>query len=187
MDPRNEKFLTLADGRTLAFSIFGSSSAESTIFYFHGFPSSQFEAQLVHYAAVRHNVKIISASRPGFAKSSYDPNRTLLDWPTDVLALADHLRVPRFGVLGVSGGGPYAFACLERIPPERLAAAGIVCGLYPPSLGYSGMMMTTRVLFAVSPWLPGLIALVANYQFGRMKAAEDAAFAKDGTPGRSCR
>jgi pimeloyl-ACP methyl ester carboxylesterase len=48
-----------------------------------------------------------------------------------VTELADALRVDRFAVLGISGGGPYAAACAFKIP-ERLIATAIVCGMGPP-------------------------------------------------------
>jgi pimeloyl-ACP methyl ester carboxylesterase len=51
-----------------------------------------------------------------------------LDWPQDILALADDLKITEFGVVGMSGGGPYATACAYAIP-ERLTYVGIVCGL----------------------------------------------------------
>jgi pimeloyl-ACP methyl ester carboxylesterase len=47
-----------------------------------------------------------------------------------VIALADHLGLARFSVLGYSGGGPYAAACALKIP-ERLTRVGIVSGTAP--------------------------------------------------------
>jgi pimeloyl-ACP methyl ester carboxylesterase len=41
------------------------------------------------------------------------------------------LRIDRFAVLGISGGGPYAAACAFKIP-GRLSATGIVSGMGPP-------------------------------------------------------
>lgn len=183
MASTDEEFLILPDGRTLAYSIFGSSSAETTMFYFHGFPATHWEGLFFHSAALRNDIRLISASRPGFGKSSHDPNRTLLDWPADVLALADHLNVQRFGIVGASGGAPYVFACLKQMPLGRLAAAGVVGGLFPPSVGWSDMPLFTRGFFIIAPWLPGLIAWAVNYQLRKMRAAEDAALAKDGTYG----
>ncbi len=44
--------------------------------------------------------------------------------------LADALRIERFAVAGVSGGGPFALACAWRIP-ERLTSVGIFAGVGP--------------------------------------------------------
>jgi len=47
------------------------------------------------------------------------PGRSILDFPADVAALADHLGCPRFAVLGYSGGGPYALAAGYAMPDRR--------------------------------------------------------------------
>lgn len=178
MDIPKTQFLNLPNDRKVAYAEFGSPSSQTTLFYFHGFPSCHVEALGFQPTALKHNVRIISITRPGYGQSTDVPNRTLLDWPDDVLNLADHLKVQRFGVMGVSGGGPYAFACLKKIPPERLIAAGIVCGMYPATLGLSGMLMSVRMLLNVSAWAPSLVAWISNWQMGKIKAAEEAS--KDG-------
>ena len=48
-----------------------------------------------------------------------------------MIELADTLKVDRFAVLGISGGGPYAAACAFKIP-RRLTATTVVCGMGPP-------------------------------------------------------
>ena len=63
-------------------------------------------------------------------RSDYLPGRRLLDWPDDLLQLADALGLDRFWVLGTSGGGPYALACAHRIP-QRLERVALVSGLGP--------------------------------------------------------
>jgi pimeloyl-ACP methyl ester carboxylesterase len=100
------------------------------ILYCHGFPSSRREALLLHPIAQALGMRIIAADRPGYGDSDPQPGRTIRDWPDDVAALADHLGLSRFGVLGVSGGGPYALACVALIP-ERLTACALVCPLGP--------------------------------------------------------
>ena len=110
------------------------------------------EGALWHDAALEHDVRLIAVTRPGFAESSPLPGRTLLDWPKDVIALADHLGVERFGAMGISGGGPYVLACVKEIPKERLVAGGLICSVYPATLGLSGMGMSGRIC---SMSLPG--------------------------------
>ena len=53
--------------------------------------------------------------------------------------LAEHLHLERYGVVGMSGGGPYALACAAALPKEKLKAVMLVCGLGPPEIGYWGM------------------------------------------------
>jgi len=76
------------------------------------------------------NVRIIAPDRPGYGLSDSKGGRALLDWPKDVVELADTLQIDSFSVLGISGGGPYAAACASGIG-DRLRKSGIVCGMGP--------------------------------------------------------
>ncbi|CAG9941747.1 unnamed protein product [Clonostachys rosea f. rosea IK726] len=162
--------IALLDGRTLSYATYGSSLASSTripIFYFHGFPSSRIEGALWDDTAKTLDVPLIAIDRPGMGHSTLQQNRKLLDWPDDVLALADHLDIKEFGVLGVSGGGPYALACLSVIPEERLRIGATVCGVYPLNLGAEGILFLSRALFWGGKWLPRVTAAVVDRQVGQ--------------------
>jgi len=100
------------------------------VFYFHGFPGSRLEVKPADTAARRRGIRMIGIDRPGYGLSSPRPGRRLMDWPDDVLRLADFFGLQRFTILGVSGGGPYAAACAYKIP-GRLHAVGIAAGLGP--------------------------------------------------------
>jgi pimeloyl-ACP methyl ester carboxylesterase len=168
--------LSLADGRTLSYAVYGTTSSDAsactgTVFYFHGFPASRYEAAVFHAAAVAHGLRIVAPDRPGMGRSTLQPNRQLLDWPADVLALANHLRVAQFGVLGVSGGAPYVLACCKAMDRERLKAAGVVAGLYPPELGLSGMLLESRIMLFVARWATGLVGKALDSAMGN--AARD--------------
>ena len=98
------------------------------MFYFHGWPASRLEAAVVGDLPVR----LIAVDRPGYGGSSPQPGRRLLDWPADVTALADHLGIGRFHVVGVSGGAPFAVACAAVL--ERVQGAALI-GAVPPLAG----------------------------------------------------
>jgi pimeloyl-ACP methyl ester carboxylesterase len=103
------------------------------VFYFHGHPSSRLDwPGLVDNAdsASELNVRIIAVDRPGYGLSDFQAGRQILDWPDDVVELADALQLDRFAVLGYSGGGPYAAVCAFKIS-ERLTATAIVSGMGP--------------------------------------------------------
>ncbi|KAK6849227.1 hypothetical protein PG995_013060 [Apiospora arundinis] len=172
--------ITLKDGRTLCYSTHGASGSTAansaqlpTAFQFHGFPGSHHEGHAVHKAALAHGIQIISVSRPGYAGSSPEPKRTISSFASDVLELADHLKLRRFSVLGISGGGPYALGCLLKLPADRLAGTLVVSGMYPTSLGLSEMMLSNRVIFNLAPWSPWLIGQLFNSSIGA--AARDTA------------
>jgi pimeloyl-ACP methyl ester carboxylesterase len=121
--------ITLSDGRRLGFAEFGDMQGRP-VFYFHGFPGSRLEAKLAEKISLDTHVRFIGIDRPGYGLSSFKPGRTFVDWTDDVIALADALKIERFSILAVSGGGPYAAACAFKIP-DRLDAVGIVCGMGP--------------------------------------------------------
>lgn len=123
------KLFQLKDGRKLAYAEYGKPDG-IPVFYFHGTPGSHILPEGDVAYAVRHNLRLIVVARPGFGQSDFKPNRTLLDWPDDVVELADFLNIARFGVIGHSGGGPHAAACAYKIP-ERLTRATLVSSLAP--------------------------------------------------------
>jgi pimeloyl-ACP methyl ester carboxylesterase len=119
--------LRLPDGRTLGYALSGHPPGPP-VFYFHGWPASRLEAALIDDLPVR----MIAMDRPGYGTSSPQPGRRLLDWPVDVAALADHLGISTFHVIGVSGGAPYALACASAL--ARVAAVALVSPV-PPLTG----------------------------------------------------
>jgi pimeloyl-ACP methyl ester carboxylesterase len=114
-------------------------------------------------------VRLIIPDRPGFGLSSFKPKRTLLDWPADVIELADALGLGRFAVAGVSGGGPFTAACAYKIG-LRLTAVGLINSAGPMTApeATAGMDPRTRLSFQVAslgclPWwalYPSMVAVV---------------------------
>lgn len=62
------------------------------------------------------DARCVTLDRPGLGLSTFQPNRRIVDFPADVLAVADHLKVDKFHVVGISGGAPYALVCAKEIP-----------------------------------------------------------------------
>jgi pimeloyl-ACP methyl ester carboxylesterase len=122
-------YVRLPDGRRLAYAEYGDPHGIPVV-YCHGFPGSRLEAKLFDASARRGKLRVISADRNGLGESDRLANRHLLDWPTDVAAMADALGIDRFHLIGISGGGPYALACAHRIP-DRLKGVALVCPLGP--------------------------------------------------------
>lgn len=166
--------LKLPDGRTLCYSIYGVTEIRTgavqppTAFYFHSFPGSHCEGSATHEAASSHGLRIIAVSRPGYGGSTNDPSRSIVSFSQDVLALADHLHLERFAVMGISGGGPYVLGCVHSIPSSRLAGAVVISGMYPASLGMGGMMLSNRVLFNLAPWVPWLVSYMFDASMGKI-------------------
>ncbi len=127
MPPSNQQFL-LPEGRKLGYDEYGPPDGKP-VFYFHGSPSARVEFTLFGDDALLQSlgVRLIAVDRPGVGLSSFQPHRRLLDLPSDLLALADHLNFQSFAILAYSLGGPYGLACAYAIP-ERLTKVGIVSG-----------------------------------------------------------
>lgn len=106
--------------------------AGTPVLHFHGTPGSGREASALDAAARAAGVRLIAPDRPGMGRSPHVPGRRLAHWPAEVLALLEELGTERVGVLAWSGGGPYALACLARIP-GRLTGVALLApaGLLP--------------------------------------------------------
>ena len=127
--------IQLHDARTLGYIEYGN-PAGKPLFYFHGHPGSRLEAGFLAEQAQKNNIRLIGVDRPGLGRSTYKAGRHFLDWPDDVVELADRLHINRFAVVGFSGGGPYALACAYKIS-NRLTACGVVSGV-----GHTGRLLS---------------------------------------------
>ena len=119
--------MKLPDDRWLASTDCGDPDGVAVL-YFHGAPTSRLDlvGQEEEFEARR--VRVISPDRPGYGRSSPQPERGFLDWPGDVEALADHLNIGQFVVVGISSGAPYAVACAALLQ-ERVSALGVLSGV----------------------------------------------------------
>jgi pimeloyl-ACP methyl ester carboxylesterase len=121
----------LPDGRRLTYEDAGS-TADVPILCCHGFPGCHLQRQVFFSDTDlrRVGVRMITPDRPGYGGSDFQPGRRIEDWPTDVGHLVDDLGLQRFGVVGFSGGTPYALALTVSDLP--VGAVGIVSGDAPP-------------------------------------------------------
>ena len=123
-----DKTVRLSDGRTLSYTECGD-PAGAPVFFLHGTPGSRLLGTGLHPDAVSCKVRLISPDRPGYGNSTFRRS-SLVEYVNDLVQLADALALGRFGIVGVSGGGPFAAACAATIP-ERLSGVAIVSGVGP--------------------------------------------------------
>jgi pimeloyl-ACP methyl ester carboxylesterase len=158
--------LRLPNGRDLAFREYGDPHG-MPVLGFHGTPGSRLQLEPRASSPLPPGYRLIAPDRPGYGHSSYDPNRRLTDWPGDVVALADYLGIDRFGVLGISGGGPHALACAHALG-DRLIGVACVSGvgpLYQPD-AMEGMLTLNRWLTRLARGSGFLLRLLMRVQFG---------------------
>ncbi|KAL4889795.1 Alpha/Beta hydrolase protein [Aspergillus ambiguus] len=153
--------LTLRDGRTLGYAEYGSSTG-FPLLYFHGFPSSRLEGWGFDKYPQRHGFRLIVPDRPGFGLSSFQPNRSITDWPADVQALTSHLGLSQFAILGGSGGGPYAIACAHQLPSRMLSAVGVVAGAPPWIAGTEDVTMSRKITAVAATSFPSALETVSD-------------------------
>jgi pimeloyl-ACP methyl ester carboxylesterase len=128
--PRIEGRIRLPDGRQLGFAEYGVPTGDP-ILWFHGTPGARRQIpQLAREAAFERNIRLVALERPGIGDSPGHSYRSVRDWSTDVGYVVDHIGIGRFGLIALSGGGPYALACAHDMP-DRVIAACILGGVCP--------------------------------------------------------
>jgi pimeloyl-ACP methyl ester carboxylesterase len=128
METRSRR-VSAPDGRSLEV-IEGGDRSGWPIVVHHGTPlSGNLYGPHVQYAR-DHHLRLIGYSRPGYGASDPLPGRRVADATSDVVAIADALELPRFGVWGHSGGGNHALACAAMLG-ERVTAAAASAAVAP--------------------------------------------------------
>lgn len=120
-----------SDGRLLEY-VDGGDPRGRPVVFLPGTPGTAGTGALIEAAARRHQVRLLSVSRPGYGGSTTTPPG-LLAVARDVGALADDLALDEFAVLGMSGGGPFALATAAALP-GRVRAVLVGAGLGPVHL-----------------------------------------------------
>jgi pimeloyl-ACP methyl ester carboxylesterase len=128
------------------------------VFFFHGWPGSRLQGAGFGPAARELGVRLISPDRPGIGGSTFQGQRTLLDWPPIVKEIAHQLGLSRYRILAMSGGAPYAFATAYSLP-ESVEALGIISGAPPltPLANPKDVLFAYRFLIGIYRFRPDLL------------------------------
>ncbi|KIW04740.1 uncharacterized protein PV09_04469 [Verruconis gallopava] len=138
--------ITLPDGRKLGYAVYGSPEGKPILLH-HGLAGSRLDGAAFHGLGKELNARIIGIDRPGMGLSTAQPNRTLLGFAKDVEHLTNYLKLDKYAVMGISGGGPSTLACAKALPATQLKAVAVVVGLGPPDIGMSGARIINRIGF----------------------------------------
>ena len=127
-EDRTPKLFQLSDGRLLEYVRYGDPTG-AIVLYFHGTPGSHIELHAATDEIYSSGLQIIAINRPGIGNSSFQCNRQIVDWPSDVgeLLVGLGLGNRKFGIIGFSGGAPYALVCASSLP-DRVCRVAIVSG-----------------------------------------------------------
>jgi len=129
IEPRVDTTFQLDDGRKLGYAEYGVTDGRP-VFLFHGNPGSRYEWMRVSDPQIWRGLRVIAPERPGFGLSDFQPHRTHIDWAQDIAALADHLGLDTFSVIGFSAGGAHALAC-AAVLSERVERLGLISCVAP--------------------------------------------------------
>lgn len=117
------------DGRVLTFESWGAQNG-APVFLMHGTPGSRMGPHPRPAVLYRLGVRLIAYDRPGYGGSDPLKGRSVAHAASDVEAIADHLGLGRFAVVGRSGGAPHALACAALLP-DRVTRAALLVSLAP--------------------------------------------------------
>jgi pimeloyl-ACP methyl ester carboxylesterase len=104
------------------------------------------------------------------------PGRSILDWVDDLDAVTDHLGLPDYRMLAISGGSPYALATAWH-HPDRVSGVGLLSVIAP--LDVPGITADAsppiRFTFFVARRLPFLLRPMAGAMVRTTRRNVDAA------------
>ena len=128
--PKLEGNVAVGDDRQIGFAEFGDPQGRA-VFWLHGTPGArrQIPTEARDYAEDRH-IRLIGVDRPGIGSSTPFQYRNVLEFAEDLRTIADVLGIDEMGVVGLSGGGPYALACAAAMP-ERVVVTAVLGGVAP--------------------------------------------------------
>lgn len=154
--PHREYRVPVAKGRHLGAAELGDPQG-FPVLWFHGTPGGRLQIPPDAPSEARaRGIRLIGVERPGTGWSTPHRYHRVREFGGDIRALADYLDLPRFAVVGLSGGGPYTLACAHELP-DRVAAACVIGGI-GPTAGPDAVPSYTRLLSLAAP----LLALVAG-------------------------
>lgn len=153
------------------------------LLFLHGTPGSRLKFSAVHEPGKRAGISVIAPDRWGYGGTPVPAGgaRSLADFACHMGQLMDHLKVGRFAVAGVSGGGPYAMAVAAHLP-TRVSALSLISpvGLVAEAMAagevssfhqfcFGPLARAPRVVRAVFGayryglrWAPGLACRITN-------------------------
>lgn len=128
--PFREYALQLANGRQLGVAEFGSPEG-TPVLWFHGTPGARRQVPFAaREYALANGLRIIGIERPGIGLSTPHLYPNVAAWGTDMEEFADRLALDHFGLIGLSGGGPYVLATAHQMP-QRVTAGAVFGGVAP--------------------------------------------------------
>ena len=133
--PRAEGRFHLPGGRRIGYAEYGDPTGP-VVLWFHGTPGGRRQLPVIgRRAAEKLGLRVVLIERPGSGLSDPHVYENIAAFATDMRHVADALGAERLGVVGLSGGGPYALSCAGTDALAGRVAAVAVLGGVTPSVG----------------------------------------------------
>lgn len=123
------RLIPLPDGREIDVMLNGPDDGFPLVVH-EGTPSGLVVNTKLATAAEERGLRLVTAARPGYERSTPQPGRRVADVAADLASVLDALGAGEFVSIGMSGGGPHALACAALLP-QRCRAAASVAGVGP--------------------------------------------------------
>ncbi len=123
------RFVTLADGRRLAFVDRGDPNGIPLVFT-RGILGSRLTAHPDEQVLVDKGIRLLVPDRPGSGQSDPNSQHSLLTWADDVRQWMAQLGIARWHMMGFATGAAYALACAHQLPAQVISV--VLSGAAPP-------------------------------------------------------
>ena len=173
-----QAWMPTKSGRRVSYYQYGAADGFPA-FFCHG-TGSHVHAMCLHKTAEAFGYRLIVPDRTGIGLSDFDPKTTLLDEANDIASLADHLGIDRFGLIGLSGGGPTLFAAAHSLPERLEFVVALACAapLYTDRVASRQLGLGDRIYAKLGKWLPLSLFQIPFGWMGRQIRKNPASFAK---------
>lgn len=151
----------LPGGRKVNFAEYGSPAGRPML-VLHGTPGSRLKFAVAAAAAEARGLRLISPDRWGYGGTPAHPLPSLSAYAADTAALLDALDIDRIGVMGISGGGPFAAGIAARLG-ARITCAALVAPvgeIVGSGLSRHDLQLMHRFAFRVLPRVPGAVRVL---------------------------
>lgn len=161
----NETFL-LPDNRQLGYSKYGDPDGQPVLF-FHGIPGSRLQRNPDISIFDDLSICIYALDRPGVGLSTYQKNRTIINWADDVKVFCEGMGLRTYNIIGISSGAPYALVCGLKLVPHvrKLALVSAIGPLYIPEL-FRLLDKRLQMIFKAAHRFPLLLSFFISILFG---------------------
>jgi pimeloyl-ACP methyl ester carboxylesterase len=158
----DDRRTVLRDGRTLGWAEYGDAQGRPVLAV-HGSPDSRRIWALVDACARAHGLRLVCPDRPGFGLSDPNPTHSVLGWVDDLRQLVEQLKIDRFPLIAISGGGEYACAAAWRMH-EQVSGLGLfsVIGPLNDKGSMAGMNRRVKSVYLMARFAPFLLGPLAR-------------------------